>query len=187
MCLRAERRETNCCFTPTRALITGQLVHIWRSYLARLRYSQVSAVSPRTQVKRIPSTDWEETFPWICFSRRNVTTTLMRLHLNKQALCGPHRRRQSCRFGPLSLFVVGCLDNKNVVYFFLRLPVRPLSPFFSFSSSTTRPTLRDENSRNLSGGSGRRNYRDTGDVSQRQVNSDKDIASESVFQSKSIF
>lgn len=84
----------------------------------RAKVQSGSAASPRSQVERIPSTDWEETFPWNCFSRRNVTTTLMRLHLNKQALCGPHRRRQSCRFGPLSLFVVGCLDNKNVVYFF---------------------------------------------------------------------
>lgn len=36
---------------------------------------------------------------------------------------------------------------------FLHLPVRPLSPFFSFSSSTTRTTLRD-NCRNLSGAAG---------------------------------
>lgn len=77
----------------------------------------------------------------------------MCLHL-KPALFGPHRRRQSCRVGALALsavlnkmsFTFSCFS-----FFKDTFQCGHSAPFFSFSSSATRTTLRDGNSRNLSG------------------------------------
>lgn len=105
-------------------MVQDNVIHIWRSYLAgvtnRARPGLLSLESKgfRQQTGRRP------------FPRLGVTTTLMCLHLNKQAVCGPHRRRQSCRFGPLSPSSEGC-PHKNDAYFYfcVYLLVRPLSPF----------------------------------------------------------
>lgn len=160
-----------------------QLTHIWRSYLAGVTYSQGRPCLLSLKSKGFRQQAGRRPFPRLCGARRNVTTTLMCLHLNQQALCGPHRRRLSCRLGPLSLSVAVVLIIKCRLLF--TPPSRATLPFlflFLLHHSTTR---RAEISPEAAGGG---TTETRADVFQRQVNSNsKDIVSEYAFQSKSIF
>lgn len=63
-----EQTETNCCFRVKARyvlllLLLSQVIHTWQSYLDGVNVQSGLAVSPFTEAKQIPSTDWEETFP----------------------------------------------------------------------------------------------------------------------------
>lgn len=86
------------------------------------------AVSPFTEAKLIPSTDWEETFPSALSLTAQCHNCVSTIDCGKAALSGSRRRLQSCRTGLRSLSADGCVDIKFVVYFFFHLTVRLLSP-----------------------------------------------------------